>query len=290
MFVARQFKKRSPSPFLESQKGITPDFSTPFLGKGKFNHSFEVKLLDLVSDEEQPRKFFAPEDLETLATSLAERGILQPILVRQAAAGSAKWIIVAGERRWRAASSLGWETLPAIEYEGDYRAASLVENLLRADLSAVEEARGLRKLMDVNKWSQSEAGRQLGLSQSRVNRTLRILDLPREFLDFASTHAVPVNVLVQIVREEGLRQRQALIDRVMAGSATVAEVQHLRQKEVVKIPTKTKTKSDPNRTIFRTIRRFIKETTGISETTTPLSDEDKNDLRRARDMIDRLLG
>lgn len=288
--MARQFRKRSPSPFLESQKGITPEFSTPFLGKGKFNHSFEVKLSDLVPDKQQPRKFFAAEEIEALATSLAERGILQPILVREAAAGSAKWIIVAGERRWRAAASLGWETLPAIEYEGDYRAASLVENLLRADLSAVEEARGLRSLMDVNKWSQSEAGRQLGLSQSRVNRTLRILDLPGDFLDFASANAVPANVLVQIVREEEPKQRKVLIDRVMSGAATVAEMQHLRQKEAAKTPSTVKAKSDPERKVFRTIRRFIKETTSISETTIPLSDEDKNDLRRARDMIDRLLG
>ena len=179
--MARTFKKRSPSAFLESQKGVTTSFSTPFLGKGRFNHSFEVQLSELVADPEQPRKVFNLEEIEALATSLSERGILQPILVREAAEGSAKWIIVAGERRWRAAVSLGWETLPAIEYDGDYRAASLVENLLRTDLSAVEEARGLRSIMELNNWSQSETGRQLGLSQSRVNRTLRVLDLPSDF-------------------------------------------------------------------------------------------------------------
>ncbi|AOW50744.1 ParB/RepB/Spo0J family partition protein [Acetobacter ascendens] len=287
--MARTFKKRGPSAFLESQKGVTTSFSTPFLGKGRFNHSFEVQLSELVADPEQPRKVFNSEEIETLATSLSERGILQPILVREAAAGSAKWIIVAGERRWRAAVSLGWETLPAIEYDGDYRAASLVENLLRTDLSAVEEARGLRSIMELNNWSQSETGRQLGLSQSRVNRTLRVLDLPSDFLDYASANAVPINVLVQIVREEDTYQQQALMDRVMSGSATVAEVLDLRQKASAQSLKATEKKSGTGLKAFKTIRRFIKETSIIADKKVALSEEEKKDLRQARDMIDQLL-
>lgn len=287
--MARTFKKRSPSAFLESQKGVTTSFSTPFLGKGRFNHSFEVQLSELVADPEQPRKVFNLEEIEALATSLSERGILQPILVREAAEGSAKWIIVAGERRWRAAVSLGWETLPAIEYDGDYRAASLVENLLRTDLSAVEEARGLRSIMELNNWSQSETGRQLGLSQSRVNRTLRVLDLPSDFLDYASANAVPINVLVQIVREEDAYQQQALMDRVMSGSATVSEVLDLRQKASAQSQKATEKKAGTGLKAFKTIRRFIKETSIIAEKKVALSEEEKKDLRQARDMIDQLL-
>ncbi|KXV70081.1 chromosome partitioning protein ParB [Acetobacter cerevisiae] len=287
--MARTFKKRSPSAFLESQKGVTTSFSTPFLGKGRFNHSFEVQLSELVADPEQPRKVFNLEEIEALATSLSERGILQPILVREAAEGSAKWIIVAGERRWRAAVSLGWETLPAIEYDGDYRAASLVENLLRTDLSAVEEARGLRSIMELNNWSQSETGRQLGLSQSRVNRTLRVLDLPSDFLDYASANAVPINVLVQIVREEDAYQQQALMDRVMSGSATVSEVLDLRQKASAQSQKATEKKAGTGLKAFKTIRRFIKETSIIADKKVALSEEEKKDLRQARDMIDQLL-
>ncbi|MCP1271638.1 ParB/RepB/Spo0J family partition protein [Acetobacter cerevisiae] len=287
--MARTFKKRSPSAFLESQKGVTTSFSTPFLGKGRFNHSFEVQLSELVADPEQPRKVFNLEEIEALATSLSERGILQPILVREAAEGSAKWIIVAGERRWRAAVSLGWETLPAIEYDGDYRAASLVENLLRTDLSAVEEARGLRSIMELNNWSQSETGRQLGLSQSRVNRTLRVLDLPSDFLDYASANAVPINVLVQIVREEDAYQQQALMDRVMSGSATVSELLDLRQKASAQSQKATEKKAGTGLKAFKTIRRFIKETSIIADKKVALSEEEKKDLRQARDMIDQLL-
>lgn len=287
--MARTFKKRSPSAFLESQKGITTSFSTPFLGKGKFNHSFEVQLSELVADPEQPRKVFNSEEIEALATSLSERGILQPILVREAGEGPAKWIIVAGERRWRAAVSLGWETLPAIEYDGDYRAASLVENLFRTDLSAVEEARGLRSIMELNNWSQSETGRQLGLSQSRVNRTLRVLDLPSDFLDYASAKAVPINVLVQIVREEDAYQQKALMDRVMSGSATVAEVLDLRQKASAQSQKATEKKAGTGLKVFKTIRRFIKETSIIADKKVALSEEEKKDLRQARDMIDQLL-
>lgn len=71
--MARTFKKRNPSAFLEAQKGITTSFSTPFLGKGRFNHSFEVQLSELVPDPDQPRKFFNSEDIKALATSLSER-------------------------------------------------------------------------------------------------------------------------------------------------------------------------------------------------------------------------
>lgn len=287
--MARTFKKRSPSAFLESQKGVTTSFSTPFLGKGRFNHSFEVQLSELVADPEQPRKVFNLEEIEALATSLSERGILQPILVREAAEGSAKWIIVAGERRWRAAVSLGWETLPAIEYDGDYRAASLVENLLRTDLSAVEEARGLRSIMELNNWSQSETGRQLGLSQSRVNRTLRVLDLPSDFLDYASANSVPINVLVQLVREEDTYQQQVLMDRVMSGSATVSELLDLRQKGSAQSQKATEKKAGTGLKAFKTIRRFIKETSIIADKKVALSEEEKKDLRQARDMIDQLL-
>lgn len=287
--MARTFKKRSPSAFLESQKGVTTSFSTPFLGKGRFNHSFEVQLSELVADPEQPRKVFNLEEIEALATSLSERGILQPILVREAAEGSAKWIIVAGERRWRAAVSLGWETLPAIEYDGDYRAASLVENLLRTDLSAVEEARGLRSIMELNNWSQSETGRQLGLSQSRVNRTLRVLDLPSDFLDYASANSVSINVLVQIVREEDTYQQQVLMDRVMSGSATVSELLDLRQKGSAQSQKATEKKAGTGLKAFKTIRRFIKETSIIADKKVALSEEEKKDLRQARDMIDQLL-
>lgn len=287
--MARTFKKRSPSAFLESQKGVTTSFATPFLGKGKFNHSFEVKLTELLPDPEQPRKIFNSEEIEALASSLTEQGILQPILVREAVEGSAKWIIVAGERRWRAAVSLGWETLPAIEYDGNYRAASLVENLLRTDLSAVEEARGLRSIMDLNHWSQSETARQLGLSQSRVNRTLRVLDLSSDFLDYASTHAVPINVLVQIVREEDANKQQALMDRVISGSGSVSELLDLRQMTRAQSRKAAAKRVGTGLKAFKTIRRFIKETSTIADKKVALSDEEKKDLRQARDMIDQLL-
>lgn len=108
--MARTFKKRSPSAFLESQKGITTSFSTPFLGKGKFNHSFEVQLSELVADPEQPRKVFNSEEIEALATSLSEREFssqflsekqergLQSGLLLQAKDGGEQLSVLAGRR------------------------------------------------------------------------------------------------------------------------------------------------------------------------------------------------
>ncbi len=129
----------------------------------------------------QPRRIFDEEDLEALARSLREKGVLQPLLVRPAPAGAPGYEIVAGERRWRAAQRAGLHELPVVVRELDDRAVlelALVENLQRADLGPLEEARAYRRLIDEFGHDQEAISELVGKSRSHVANTLRLLALP----------------------------------------------------------------------------------------------------------------
>ncbi|HEX2240037.1 MAG TPA: ParB/RepB/Spo0J family partition protein [Actinomycetota bacterium] len=127
----------------------------------------------------QPRKSFSEESIAELATSIAELGILQTILVRQGPAG--RYEIVAGERRFRAAQSAGLEQVPVIVVDTDEAGSlqrALVENLHREDLNPVEEAAGYKQLIDEAGLTQEELGRRVGRNRVTVANMLRLLDLP----------------------------------------------------------------------------------------------------------------
>ncbi len=106
--------------------------------------SFAVAVAAIRPDPRQPRKSFPAAELEALARTMADQGQLQPILLRRDPEAADHWIIVAGERRWRAARLNGWERLRAIEHDGDAETAAMIESLQRLDLTAIEEARGLQ--------------------------------------------------------------------------------------------------------------------------------------------------
>lgn len=130
----------------------------------------------------QPRREFVEQDLADLAASIKENGLLQPIVVRPAAKGTtASWELIAGERRWRAVTRLGWKEVPAIVKEADDRTLlvlALIENLQREQLSALEEADGYRRLGEEFGLSQQEIADYVGKDRSTVANSLRLLQLP----------------------------------------------------------------------------------------------------------------
>ncbi|MCE2576773.1 ParB/RepB/Spo0J family partition protein [Komagataeibacter sp. FNDCR2] len=292
--MTRRFKARGASPFLTAQAGLMSKVETPFLNASRFNHTFEVPLDKVSADPSQPRKIFDQQELDQLADSFRLHGQLQPILLRPEPGKDGEWIIVAGERRWRAAVQLGWPALLAIEHTGDHESASLVENLLRVDLSAVDEARGFKKLMDHNNWSQSEMARQLGLSQPRINRSLRILELPDEFLEKASELRIPVNVLVSIVREEDSSQQNLLMQQAMEGDLTVSAANQTRKiksgpaspRAVGSVPSEWKKKLASS---IKAIKRFSQQCSEMPHRSIILSQNDRDTLEAARETIDILL-
>lgn len=141
----------------------------------------EVKITEIIRDEEQPRKDFDAEALQALADSIKEHGILSPIVVVKE---EDKYKIVAGERRWRAAKIAGLDTVPAIVRTLDAQnrlELSIIENAQREDLSAIELATAYAKLKTQFNLSEEEIAKRVGKSKTAVENTMRLLNLP----DFA---------------------------------------------------------------------------------------------------------
>jgi ParB family chromosome partitioning protein len=129
----------------------------------------------------QPRRDFPQDELDDLARSIRENGLLQPLMVRPSSSGGAEWELVAGERRLRAVTQLAWEEVPVLVREVDDQTLlvlALVENLQREALGALEEAEGYRVLSESFGLTQGEIAQAVGKDRSTVSNTLRLLQLP----------------------------------------------------------------------------------------------------------------
>ena len=147
----------------------------------------KVKLTDIEPNRDQPRKHFDEEALAELANSIAQHGVLQPLLVRPMLDGS--YQLVAGERRWRASRLAGLTEVPVVIRDlTDAQVAelALVENLQREDLTPIEEANGYKELSDKYGYTQDEISNLVGCSRSAIGNALRLLSLPDEVSDMVS--------------------------------------------------------------------------------------------------------
>jgi ParB family chromosome partitioning protein len=136
---------------------------------------------------DQPRRDFAPEDLDDLSASIAERGIIQPLIVREDPKRAGHFQIVAGERRWRAAQRAKLHEVPVLIRDfndQEVLEVAIIENIQRADLNSVEEALGYRQLMDKFGHTQEKLSDALGKSRSHIANILRLLNLPAEVQAF----------------------------------------------------------------------------------------------------------
>jgi len=152
--------------------------ATPQYEKGNL---YQLPIADLQPDPDQPRKVIDPAALDDLKDSIAKLGILTPILFR---VGESGWlIIVAGERRYLAAQALGLLIVPGICVEGNYAEIALVENLQRQDLTAVEEAEALQRLMTQESYTQEQLAAIVGKARTTVSEILSLNKLPAKIRD-----------------------------------------------------------------------------------------------------------
>jgi len=143
----------------------------------------DLPVEQLVPRPGQARTHFDPDELQTLASTIRELGIIQPIVVRPAADGADRYEIVAGERRWRAAQLAGMTTVPVIVRDLDERRAalySLAENIARRNLNPIEQAQGYTGVIREHRLTQTELAEAVGQNVKTVNRILRLLKLPPE--------------------------------------------------------------------------------------------------------------
>jgi len=153
----------------------------PRSGSGQEDEQERAVPIDSITPNPyQPRETFADEKLEELATSIREKGMLQPLLVRRTAEG---YELIAGERRFRAARRAGLRQVPVTVREADAHEAlelALIENLQREDLNPLEEARAYQRLVDEFGLTQEEVSRTIGKNRSTITNSLRLLQLPEE--------------------------------------------------------------------------------------------------------------
>lgn len=173
---------------------------TPTLGEKGVGQMLAVA--DVMPNPGQPRKTFDKEALETLADSIAKYGVLQPITVRRRADG--KYLIIAGERRWRASQLAGLKDIPALVIEADDRLAAelaLIENLQREDLNPIEEAEGYQSLIDDFGFTQEEIAEAVGRGRATIANSVRLLDLNPQVVELlrdgklTAGHAKPLSSL-----------------------------------------------------------------------------------------------
>ena len=186
-----------------------------------------LRLAQVAPDPRQPRRRFPEGPLEELAQSIGEHGVLQPILVRpDADAGSAdRFIIVAGERRWRAAQRAGLETIPAVIVDSAARplTLSLIENLQREDLNPIEAALGFQQLVE-QALSHNQIARQVGKSRTAVANALRLLQLSDEGRALLERGAISEGQ-ARAVLAAPAEHRDELVRRAAADSLTVRQLE-----------------------------------------------------------------
>lgn len=172
---------------------------------GEKGNIMEIPLSDVIAGRYQPRKDFNEFTMEELKQSIAEKGVLQPIIVRKK---DDKYELIAGERRFRAAKSLGMEKIPAIIKEvGEEEAIelSLIENIQREDLNPVEEANAYKIILEEYNMTQEELANRVGKDRVTITNSLRLLHLPEEVLVLLEDGKISVGhakVLLSIPEEE----------------------------------------------------------------------------------------
>ncbi|HIV46297.1 MAG TPA: ParB/RepB/Spo0J family partition protein [Candidatus Acutalibacter stercorigallinarum] len=171
--------------------------------------SVAVKIADIEPNRDQPRKEFDSAALAELADSIAQHGVLQPLLLRPMLSGGYR--IVAGERRWRAARMAGLTEVPAVIREmtdSEEMLFALIENLQREDLTPLEEARGYRTLIEAQDLTQEEVSQAVGKSRPSVTNALRLLNLPediQEMLERGEITAGHARTLLSFPNQEAMR-------------------------------------------------------------------------------------
>lgn len=174
----------------KSRSGLGRDFFTllddNILANDKSKAATNLRISEVEPRADQPRKTFSTESLAQLADSIAQLGVLQPIIVRESTLLAGTYEIIAGERRWRAAKMAGLSEIPAVILDGDDLKAAqvaVVENVQREDLNAVEEALAYDALIKRFGLTQEQVAKQVGKSRTAITNALRLLGLPEEVLD-----------------------------------------------------------------------------------------------------------
>ena len=187
-----------------------------------------LRISEIEPRSDQPRKTFDHEPLEALADSIAQFGVIQPIVVRENKNAAGTYEILAGERRWRAAKMAGLSEIPAVILDGDdLKAAqvSVIENVQREDLNPIEEALAYQTLLDGFHLTQEEVSRQVGKSRSAIANLLRLLDLPDEVLELVKNGKLSAGHARALLGLKNADQMASLANSIVEKDLSVRDVE-----------------------------------------------------------------
>ncbi|NOZ79033.1 MAG: ParB/RepB/Spo0J family partition protein [Acidobacteria bacterium] len=187
----------------------------------------EIPVDRITPNPNQPRHTFDPDALDALAASVAEHGVLQPLLVSED--GEGRYVLIAGERRWRAARQAGLATVPAVirerlDQRGELELA-LVENIQRRDLTPLEEARAYEQLRSIAGLSQAEIAGRVGRDRSSVANALRLLKLPEEIQEMVEQGCLGASHARTLLAFDDPDERLRWAQRAADGRATVRDLE-----------------------------------------------------------------
>ena len=227
------------------KKGLGRGLSS-LIGETKVEKKTNKLLLsEIIPNKYQPRKNFDAANLEDLTNSIKERGVIQPIIVRKSNTDNSKYEIIAGERRWLAASKAGLHDIPVVLTEVDDLKSlefAIVENVQRHDLNPLEEAQGYKRLIDEFSYDQEKVSKFIGKSRSYITNALRLLSLPNEVLKFIEEKKISAGHAKVLV---GLDNAYFIANKIVEKKLSVRQSENF-----VKIFRKKKTSfiksSDPN--------------------------------------------
>lgn len=244
----------------------------------------------------QPRKLFDEEELQVLADSISQHGILQPIAVRKMANGF--YQIIAGERRWRAARLAGLRNVPVVVVEADDTATmelALIENLQRQDLNPMEEAMGYRQLMEEYGLTQEQVAQKVSKSRSAVANALRLMSLPSNIAQMVADGSLSAGHARAVLMLSKASQQEAAAKKIVDLSLSVRQAETLC-KNMAK-PKAEPAKKDPlavdyvaecEKTLTKNLGRAVKITRGKRKGKVELEFYGDDDLQRIYEALEHL--
>ena len=228
------------NPF-KNKKGLGRGLSSLIGDSGLKNSNEKISIGSIVPNKNQPRKFFDKNALAELASSINERGIIQPLIVRKSEDQKDKFELIAGERRWQAAQIAGLHEVPVVILEADNLKSlelAIIENVQRMDLNPIEEAESYKNLIDNFGYDHEKVSQFIGKSRSHISNSIRLLTLPEKLIEMIRLGKISqghAKILIglenslllaeKIVKKRlSVRQAESLVRLIKNGSKKVYKV------------------------------------------------------------------
>ena len=219
-----------------------------------------ININDIKPNENQPRKHFNEEKIQELSSSILEHGIIQPLVLRKI--DNKRYEIVAGERRWRAARAAGLEKVPSIIREftdEENMVIAIIENMQREDLNSIEEAEGLRQMIETYGFTQEEVSRTVSKSRPYITNSLRLLKLPQNIQEKLANGQISPGHGRALLAAKDKQYQEKLCNKIINEGLSVRKTEELANNFKTKKPEKHVANKDAN---VLQVERELKEIYG----------------------------